>query len=371
MSKNSYLNLKEKDSLNGYEMRTLKSKISPLVRIVWEITTKCNLRCKFCCVGNCRENDVSDEAALSISKNIAEYAPFEITITGGEPLLRKNLKEIIKILAKKDMGVSLNTNGLLFNKAISEELYEAGVKRVRIGLDGSSSPINDPLRGEGSFSKIIHAITTAVETGFDVSVSSLVTKMNMADVELLIELVRSLGANFILFNDLKIAGNAEEYHEQLSISSQEDLIELGKLIKRTKEKFKGFVQWSEDPSFWLNLGDMDQFKELVSSESQRGVFNVCGVGITSFSIKSNGEVVPCLFMRDYVCGNAIHERISDIWNRSEKFKAIRNLSGTPMKEFTDECRTCDKNTTCVGKCLAKIYSVYKRLDSIPSCVLEV
>jgi radical SAM protein with 4Fe4S-binding SPASM domain len=371
MSKNSYQNLKGKSSLNGYELHTLRNKISPLVRIVWEITAKCNLKCKFCCVGNCSENDVSEKEALSISKNIAEYAPFEITITGGEPLLRTNLREIINPLAEKDVEISLNTNGLLFDKATSEELYEAGVKRVRIGLDGSSPPINDSLRGKGSFSKIIRAITTAVETGFEVSVSSLVTKMNMADVESLIEFVHGLGATYILLNDLKIAGNAEEYHRQLSISSQKDLIELGTLIKRTKEEFKRFVRWSEDPSFWLKLGDIDQFKELVSSKSQLGVFGVCGVGITSFSIKCNGEVVPCLFMRDYICGNAVREKISDIWKRSEKFKAIRDLSNMSMKEFTAECKTCDKNTICVGKCLAKIFNVYKRFDNIPSCVLEV
>ena len=371
MLKNSYQNLKQEDSLHGHETQFLGRKIFPLVRIVWEITSRCNLECKFCCIGDCRENDITDEAAISISRNIAESAPFEVTITGGEPLLRKNLKDVITILSKSDIDVSLNTNGVLLTKVLAEELYGTGVRRLRIGLDGSSPLTNDHLRGKGSFSKIVSAITIAVNTGFNVSVSSLVTKVNLAEVEQLIEFVRSIGVDDILFNDFKIAGNARKNDAQLSISAHDDLVELGNLIKGTKEKYKEFVQWSEDPSLWLKLGEIDQFEQLVKSGGRKGIFGVCGAGSISLSIKSNGEVVPCLFMREYVCGNALNEKITDIWTTSGNLKALRDMANKPMKEFTDECKTCSKNTLCVGKCPAKIYSAYKRFDNLRSCVLEV
>ena len=162
----------------------------PLV-VVFYLTDRCNLSCSYC-VGNWsgrKIDDLSLEEIKRIIDQCVELGARHFTIHGGEILVRKDTKEIIKYLKSKGMYVNVVTNGILLQEKISD-LEE--VDSLCISLDGREEN-NDYTRGAGSYRKIISAIHTAKEKAIKFVVHATLTKSNLNDIEYLAEQAKEIG----------------------------------------------------------------------------------------------------------------------------------------------------------------------------------
>jgi len=139
------------------------------LQIQFDITNKCNFRCLHCYNKSGENfvcnNELSDKEILKFIKDVKELSPFNICFCGGEPLLKVNLLlKAAKILKDYVPNISIVTNGYLLTEEILLKLFDVGINRIQISLDGNSKEVHELLRQkEGSFSKAISAIDLCIK----------------------------------------------------------------------------------------------------------------------------------------------------------------------------------------------------------------
>ncbi|MDR2889411.1 MAG: radical SAM protein, partial [Lachnospiraceae bacterium] len=124
------------------------------ITCVWEVTMGCNMRCGHC--GSSCTNPLKDELntveALDLCDQIAGLGVQWITLSGGEPLTRKDITKLVGRLHDKGVTVNLITNGWALNETMAVQLKESGIATVAISIDGTEA-IHDQIRKEGSFAR--------------------------------------------------------------------------------------------------------------------------------------------------------------------------------------------------------------------------
>ncbi len=199
----------------------------------WEITRKCNLLCKHCisdCNMSCDE-ELSIQEIVKAVKAMKILGCERIMITGGEPLCFKGFWKLLEECKKQDIAVNFLTNGVLINHKLVKRLIGL-VASIGISIDGSTSEINDSIRGVGSFKKSIQALEMLREY-FPVSVFFTVSALNINDLEESISLFKSLGIETIHISEINMWGRALRNSNQLSIANKKEYLR-GMAIKSTK-----------------------------------------------------------------------------------------------------------------------------------------
>lgn len=171
----------------------MKSNISFPISIEWNITRHCNFTCTFCSISAfpCKANSVdegilTDKGIGAIVNNIARSGCLYVSLSGGEPLLHPNLFKIIQELRKKDIKVSISTNGSLLSIATLKRLKDLGVTWIQVSLAGATKAVNDKYMGRGAYAKVRHSLKLLEECrGIGVSVSFLQTPENETDVHVI------------------------------------------------------------------------------------------------------------------------------------------------------------------------------------------
>lgn len=154
-----------------------------------QITDKCNLRCKHCFIGARTPHDLLASQIRNIMGEFEELQGLRVLITGGEPLMHPRFDEINEMLPAFHVRKILFTNGLMLNKQIFARL---NVHEVQISIDGLQEG-HDALRGKGTFRAAIAAVKGALDSGFEVSVATMVHPKNLQDFDEMERLFRGIG----------------------------------------------------------------------------------------------------------------------------------------------------------------------------------
>lgn len=206
---------------------------TPLV-ITWNITYRCNLRCKYCRHWEIKTEEMATADAFELIKDVGSAGVKIIIISGGEPLLREDIKDIIYSCKMKGMYVLINSNGTLIKDRISRL---RGVDEVKLSLDGPRGA-NDAVRGEGVFDKVIEAIEICKTKGIKVTLTAVISKYNVAEIPFLIEMaVKNKVGVYFQPADKCLSGDADK-----DISCAPDEGEFKNVIRYLlKEKSKGNI----------------------------------------------------------------------------------------------------------------------------------
>jgi len=184
---------------------SIKSPVPSLRYLELQITDRCNLRCRHCYIGDkinkaaplnpplSRREVKGSELSPSQIKNILhefeEMQGLRVMITGGEPLLHSKFEEINEILTDFFVRKVLFTNGVLLNKKTIKNLK---TDEIQISIDGLEDA-HDSLRGEGSFKSAMKGVKLSLDSGFDVSISTMVHSKNVGDFERMERLFKEIG----------------------------------------------------------------------------------------------------------------------------------------------------------------------------------
>lgn len=148
------------------------------IRLSWDITNKCNLRCTHCCVSageNKHGEELSTFNLLEIADKIIDLNPFSICISGGEPLVRNDFIKIIKYIKSKYNGkLKLMTNGTLIDNKMAEFIV-ANFDSVDVSIDGVDEETCSVIRGKGVFRNVIASINLLKEYGMKQISGSMLT----------------------------------------------------------------------------------------------------------------------------------------------------------------------------------------------------
>ena len=147
--------------------------------LVFRLTHKCNLKCSYCDLYNREAEDMDTRTILAILKSVLQHNRF-ICLSGGEPLLRKDIYDIITyIYNNSNTFINLNTNGILLPEHL-EVLQK--VDNVAISLDGPKN-LHNELRGRGSYEHAIRALEICKRIGTSVSINTVLTKKNINNID--------------------------------------------------------------------------------------------------------------------------------------------------------------------------------------------
>ena len=176
-----------------------KNHIIPKLKIVaWEITRRCNLLCAHCRAGAenvSYEDELSTEECFSLIDGILEVGKPMLILTGGEPLLRRDVFQIGRYATERGLRVVLGTNGTLISGQIAAAMREVPISRVAVSIDFPTPKLQDEFRGKaGAFEAAVAGMSEVRRVGIGVQINSTITKMNAPHLDGLLDLALDLGA---------------------------------------------------------------------------------------------------------------------------------------------------------------------------------
>jgi radical SAM protein with 4Fe4S-binding SPASM domain len=167
----------------------VKSPVPSLRYLELQITERCNLRCRHCYIGAGASSELSVDQISNILREFESMQGLRVLITGGEPLVHKQFQDINTILPAFPLRKVLFTNGLLLDKKSLKALH---IDEFQVSIDGLEKA-HDSLRGKGTFRRAFRAIKLALDSGFDVSVATMVHAKNLKDFDTMEKLFRDMG----------------------------------------------------------------------------------------------------------------------------------------------------------------------------------
>lgn len=318
---------------NNNELKILSAPF----RIFYDISYGCNLHCKHCFTdsGNIRKNELTLDEKREFVDQCVSLGVGRISIAGGEPLCCSDLFPFLEYCNKKELGVSITTNGTMLTPEIVKRLNEYSLKTVTISLDGASKATCEFVRGGGSYNKIIEGLNN-MSKYYDgnFSVKTTIMKNNIGEIEQLIQLAVEKKCSSIKFNCVRKDGRAEQNSEELVLTKKE-YIETIKLIESMKEKYKSSIVIKAP----LNPFCQDEYNYI--HELGFG----CFAGKESICVDPMGNVKPCShFPDEFICGNIKNKKLSEIWNDSMILNTFRQFEGN------EKCNKCSIYDKCRGGC---------------------
>lgn len=305
------------------------------------ITNACNMNCKYCSVKNIHSkirNGLSTEQYKKIIDKLVDIGTFQIGLTGGEPTTRKDLVELVKYIAGKNVACNLTTNGFIVPEELIIQLKEAGLTQVQISLDSYKKEVHEKYRTEGSFDRAIQTAKLFKKHGFIVGVDTVVTNNNMNDLEEFMDFLEENNFDGLTIIKLKQGYlDLETFKEQVpEYNKYAELID--KICKRN-----GKLEVTIDCSSVSNL-----CKTLTLEEQNKIHSAGCPAGHTLISIAPNGDMYPCAALTNdkYKIGNILTDDLGNVWNESE---ILRNLRGI-KNHVEGKCKNCPKLDICRAGC---------------------
>lgn len=320
-------------------------------QVCFAITKRCNLRCKHCCTEVSLDGDeLTFNEILDIIDQFRIAKIFSIQVLGGEPLLRKEVFQILKILKEKRFGISLNTNCTLINDKTIREFKKVFPIGLCTSLDGSRAEIHDKLRGEGSFEKAVEGMKRLIKEGFQLSAEAVVTKYNIEDLPQIAKTARKIGLSRMVFVPIFYGGRAKCF--QSDLAPDDETYKIGRAIaKELIDKYPKFTSGA----FIDGFIKIEQFKTLKKKKNQKvAKIGLCGAGRMTLGIRSDGIVIPCSALWDMPAGSVREKPLMEIWNNSPVLRQFRTIDKDSLDSI-EECRICNYKYFCNGNCRASAY----------------
>ena len=166
------------------------------ISVVWELTFACNMRCKHC-GSKCNvasSDELTEEEALFLCDEMGKLGVERVTLSGGEPLLRKDWDKIAKRLSENGIIPNMISNGWLIDKDVLQRAKDAGISNIAVSLDGYGET-HDYIRCKGAFDKAVNALKLMKDEGLISSVVTSIHKLNLSELPQLRDLLVELGVH--------------------------------------------------------------------------------------------------------------------------------------------------------------------------------
>jgi mycofactocin biosynthetic radical S-adenosylmethionine protein MftC len=296
-----------------------------------EVIASCNLGCTHCFAGELPRPDNRPGQRLSLDeigglfRQMAGLGSFRLGLTGGEPLLRRDIFEIIDLALEHGLAPCITTNGLLITEQIAREFGRRDLVWLNVSLEGATAQTNDAVRGPGTFAQVMDRLAVLREHA-RFTLAFTIMRTNLGEIEACARLADAVGADTAVFRPLYPVGTARQ-HLELMPTFAEYSTALGQLAMMDAD-----------------VRHIDPFSPFSRRQSQSVIQQNygCGAGNLVCSISVSGEVNPCSFLGpEFVAANVRDQSLAEIWHRSAGFRSMRSLPssepGTGAR-FAGGCR---------------------------------
>lgn len=325
-----------------------------------DITSRCNLRCRYC-FHRTSPADTGDEIPASewikFFEECGNAGVMNITIGGGEPFIKDDLSEIIGGIVANKMRFSILSNGGLITPEMAKVIASTGrCDYVQVSVDGSCASVHDRLRGTGAFEGAIRGIKTLKEAGVPVTARITIHRYNLDDLEHIVHLLLDdIHMGFISTNSVSNQGLARENEEEVSLTPKETCTAMEKILELAKQYNNRLTATAGPLSQGREFQDMERARLDGQTIPGRGFLSGCGCMWSKMAIRPDGTYVPCGMLSHIELGKINHDTLLDIWQNHPEFTRLRQRYTIPLSKFP-ECMDCVYQMTCTGNCPADGYS---------------
>jgi radical SAM protein with 4Fe4S-binding SPASM domain len=323
--------------------------------VVYNCTSRCNLRCLHCYSASQFGGDngeLTTSEAKKLLSQLAEVNCAVVLFSGGEPLLRGDLFELLAEAKKLGLRSVLSTNGTLIDSAAAGRIAEAGVKYVGISIDGQEQ-FHDKFRNvKGCFKSAIAGIGNCKKAGIRTGLRFTVTASNFGQIPAVFDIAVSAGVRRICFYHLIRTGRAKNLEDQ-ALTSEQTRQAVDTIIEKTDDFVKKALldevltvdNHADGPYILIRM--IKEKKQRCETAKQL-LFASGGnkIGEKIVCVGWDGSVYPDQFWRNYSLGNIREKEFGQIWQNPDEpiLNKLRN-----KREFADKkCKRCKWLDLCKG-----------------------
>ncbi|HEX3607713.1 MAG TPA: mycofactocin radical SAM maturase [Candidatus Dormibacteraeota bacterium] len=316
--------------------------------LTWEITYACNLQCVHCLSSSGRraDDELTTEEALRLIDDWARMRVFYINVGGGEPMVRPDFRRLMEHAVESGVGVKFSTNGSRMDTSTARWIASGDYLDVQISLDGVDAPVNDAIRGEGSYAHARNAMDLLAAEGFPFKLNHVVTRRTVDDLDRLHDLATGYGAQ-LRVTRLRPSGRGLHVWEQLRLTQAQNRT-LYAWLRAHPDVLTG-----------------DSFFHLSALGEPLDGLNMCGAGRIVCCVDPRGDVFACPFVlvEEFRAGNVRTRPFEEIWRDSPLFDRLRG------EQAGGGCESCGAYASCHGGCMAvKHFAGLALDDPDPECV---
>jgi radical SAM protein with 4Fe4S-binding SPASM domain len=330
--------------------------------VSWNLTYRCNLACEHCyldagpkpLVGTDNFADRSElgtEECFRVIDEIAAFAPECLTIlTGGEPLLRRDILEIVQRAAERGLWVVVGTNGVRITENVAQRLAEAGARGLSLSLDALDPDRHDRFRMvRGAWQNTVEGAEILNRTGLPFIVQTTAGSHNLGELDAIADFAHDrLAAKVWNLYFLVPTGRGQFVSDMTPAEYDEVLASLYRIQQKYHRRM--LVNAKCAPHYIKTVLENVSAESDPTIRTYSGGAGGCPAGTHYMGIRPNGDVTPCPYLPVFA-GNLRRAALTDLWTSSELFAGIRRRSS-----LAGRCGACEMNAHC-GGCRARAYGM--------------
>jgi len=289
-----------------------------------DVTWRCNERCVHCYLDHDDLGELTLDEIYDLLQQMADAGVFFLTISGGEPLLRRDLFAIIRRARELTFNVKLKTNAILIREKEAAQIRELGVETLQVSIYSHRPEVHDAItKVKGSLARSLDAIRFLVSQGLKVTIANVVMKQTRWDYPGVQKLAAELGAHFTIDPTITPHINGDRSLLRLNIDPG-DLREIMHDKTITAEK------------------DENEFIVVAPGAGEDSLDNIsCSAGHSACYVSPYGDVYPCVQF-PLPSGNVRRQKFIDIWKNSPQLKEVRSIRTRDLPV----CSTCVHSSGC-------------------------
>jgi len=344
--------------------------------VSWNLTYRCNLACEHCYldaggttlplqraedaprgprllgVENFADrSELSTEECFKVIDDIAAFAPECLTIlTGGEPLLRRDILEIVRRAAERGLWVVVGTNGVSITENVARRLADAGARGLSLSLDALDPDRHDGFRMvRGAWQNTVEGAEILNRTGLPFIVQTTAGSHNLGELDAIADFAHDrLAAKVWNLYFLVPTGRGQFVSDMTPAQYDEVLASLYRIQRKYDRRM--LVNAKCAPHYIKTVLENAAAETDPKIRTYSGGAGGCPAGTHYMGIRPNGDVTPCPYLPVFA-GNLRRAALTDLWTSSELFTDIRRRSS-----LGGRCGACEMNAQC-GGCRARAYGM--------------
>lgn len=333
--------------------------MSDLYLLSWNVTWRCNLRCAHCYLdasATAGIGELSTDEGIALIDDLAGLSPGAmLVLSGGEPLLRRDIVDLAGHAVRRGLTVVVGTNGTMLDEARARELARVGVAGVGLSLDSLDPERHDAFRGvPGAWARTVRALEAAQRAGLPVQLQTTVTRENEVEITAIADWAAARGVRALSLFFLVCTGRAQRMSD---IGPERYEAVLSWLASTGGRRGDTLLRARCAPHVRRIIAQRDSDAALAEDPS------ACLAGTHYARVMPNGDVTPCPYLPTVV-GNVRERPFSEIWASAPLLAALRSPA------LRGRCGSCEFASLC-GGCRARAFAATgDAFGEDPWCVYE-
>lgn len=343
--------------------------VPPLRMIAWEVTRNCNLNCVHCRASadlGPHHNELGREECFRLIDDIAGFSQPVIILTGGEPLLRKDIFEIAAYGNAKGLRMVMAVNGTLLTPSVIDQIKQCGIRRISISIDGATPEHHDAFRQvKGAFLQAVRGIESAKQAGLEFQINTTITKRNLGELSVIYNWAVNIGAVAHHIFVLVPTGRGKDLAQEEKVTLEEYDRVLRWFCEQEKTTPLQLKATCAPQYYRIRREILGKNQRAAADDSALAAKTRGCLGGVGFCFISNmGTVSPCGYL-ELDCGSVRQQTLREIWARSAIFGELRDF-----QHYEGKCGSCEYVKVC-GGCRARgYYETGRYLAEDPYCTYQ-